>query len=383
MTTIPRRRFLRATALLCGGMALSACSPSAPTTSAPAPTAAPPAALPSSSVASASPAASPSAAVPASPVAQVAPTAGGALIPVKAAWVVQVVQQMPFAVGVEAGYFRKYGLDFQLSYVNGSNNAIAAITAHDLDVAIGSGAAVVSAQAGGADALLVLSSYGKSYFKVMAPASIATMDDLKGKTAAVSKVGSGTDYFYLLAVMKYLGWGPDDLTFVSGGDNAGTLAMVQQGQVQCVIVTPPSDITAEDLGLHSVFDTSTIDLPDVQSAVILGRDYLNRNRDAVTAIVQGCVEAVHRWKTDEQFTEAVIQKYMQPSDPRFVTQGWQDFAQVFVHEPLISREGMLAVIDQVTAQTPEAKNVDVDKTFDNSLVQGLIDNGFIRQVYAS
>lgn len=44
---------------------------------------------------------------------------------------------------------------------------------------------------------------------------------------------------------------------------------------------------------------------------------------------------------------------------------------------------MLSIIDEVAAQTPSARNVDVDRTFDNSVVQELIDSGFIKQVYGA
>lgn len=92
---------------------------------------------------------------------------------------------------------------------------------------------------------------------------------------------------------------------------------------------------------------------------------------------------VHRWKTDEAFTEAVIQKYLHPTDPRFNQDGWQEYRDLFLQEPLASRDGMQAVIDQVAAQTTEAATLRVDDTFDNSIVQELVDSGFIRQMYGA
>lgn len=305
------------------------------------------------------------------------------MLPVRAAWVTTVVQQLVFQVAMEAEYFQKYGIDFNLSYVNGSNTGIAGIASNGLDLIIGSGAAVVSAQAGGEDVLVALSSQPKALFIVVATADVPTMDDLKGKTVAVSKVGSSTDYLYFIAALDYLGWKPTDVQFVSAGDQAGSLALLQQGAVQAIFAGPPNDIQAEDIGAHDVFNTGTINLPDVESAVIVGRDFFTSHRGATVGVVQACIEAIHRWKTDPSYTQAVIQKYLPSNDPRFAPEGWQAFADVFVEQPLVDRNAMLTVIDQVALSNPAAKNVAVDRTFDNSVVQGLIDDGFIAQVYGA
>src|SRR5258708_4580520 len=108
-----RRAFLRSTALF-GGMALTAaCAP---------------AVLPQAT------------AVP-----TVKPVA------VKAAWVAKTANQMVWPLAKDAGYFDKYGLSFDLNYVNGSANGIAALGARDLDMASVAGSAIVGAQAAGPD----------------------------------------------------------------------------------------------------------------------------------------------------------------------------------------------------------------------------------------
>lgn len=310
-------------------------------------------------------------------------TASGAAPHVNAAWVTLVVEQMIFAMGVEAGYFQKYGVDFTLSYINQSTNGIAGIASHSLDMIIGSGAAAVSAQSGGEDVLVGWTFIGKPPFRLMATAGIDTVDEVKGKTAVVGRVGSSTDYFYWLALTQYLGWSQDDVQYVSGGDQLGQIALLQTGQVQALLAEAPVDLLDEDAGAHQLFDMTTTDIPYAGAATILSRAFLASNRAAVLGVAKGCVEAVHRWKTDADFTKAVIEKYLQPQDPRYSQDGWEAFKDVFAEEPFVSRDAMQAVIGQVAAQTPAAASVDVDKTFDNSIVQELVDSGFIEQLYGA
>ena len=63
--------------------------------------------------------------------------------------------QMVWPLAKDAGYFDKYGVSFDLSYLNGSANAIAALFAKDLDVASVAGSAIVGAQAAGQDIVMV------------------------------------------------------------------------------------------------------------------------------------------------------------------------------------------------------------------------------------
>src|SRR5258708_33347953 len=99
MTRLSRRELLRTSAALGGFALLQSCAPAA----APSPS-------PTTGTASTAP-------VPATPKATSA----------KAAWVALTSNQMIWPVALEAGYFKKYRLDLDLSYINGSNKAMAAM----------------------------------------------------------------------------------------------------------------------------------------------------------------------------------------------------------------------------------------------------------------
>jgi hypothetical protein len=43
---------------------------------------------------------------------------------------------------------------------------------------------------------------------------------------------------------------------------------------------------------------------------------------------------------------------------------------------------MLKVIDEVAAQNPRARDLEVDRLMDRSVVKELEDSGFVREVYA-
>jgi len=383
-----RRALLRSTLLGGGAALLAACAPAA---TAPVSTSLPPTTSPPTTVAAAAtppPAATAKPAAPTSPPAAptVAPTAvavakpTSAPINVRAAWVAKTANQMLWPLAKDAGYFDKYGVSFELNYLNGSTTAIAALVAKDLEVASVAGSAIVGGQAAGQDIIMVAGFLNQAVFRVMVNSDLKSIDDVKGKTVAVTRVGNA-DYFAWQTVMEHQGWTSDDVKFVNANDVAGQVGLLQQGQVQAIAVSPPNDVLAEQAGAHLVLDTATLNEPEQNVGFGTTRVYLQEHRDAVTAIVKASVEAMARWNKDAAFTKGVIQKYLQSEDQRFTDVGYEAYGPIWPQAPYPSRDGMLKVIQEVTAQNPKAKDLNVDQLIDNSVVKELEDSGFIKLVY--
>jgi ABC-type nitrate/sulfonate/bicarbonate transport system substrate-binding protein len=301
---------------------------------------------------------------------------------VRAAWVAKTANQMVWPVAKDAGYFDKYGVNFDLNFLNGSTTAIAALVARDLEVASVAGSAIVGAQAAGQDLVMVAGFLNQAVFRVMANADVQSIDELKGATIAVTRVGQA-DYFAWQTIIDKQGWSDTDLKFVNANDVQGQVGLLQQGQVMAIAVSPPNDVLATEAGAHMVLDTATLNEPEQNVGFGTTRDYLAANRPAVTAIVKASIEAMARWKKDAAFTRGVIQKYLQSDDEQFTDVGYSAYGPLWPQAPYPSRDGMQKVIEEVSAQNPKAKDLDVDKLIDNSVVKELEDSGFIKQIYAA
>ena len=301
---------------------------------------------------------------------------------VKGAWVAKTANQMVWPLAKDAGYFDKYGVNFDLSFLNGSTTAVAALFAKDLEVASVAGSAIVGAQAAGQDLVMVAGFLNQAVFRVMASADVQKLDDLKGQTVAVTRVGQA-DYFAWQTIIARQGWSDTDVKFVNANDVAGQVGLLQQGQVAAIAVSPPNDVLATEAGAHLLLDTATLNEPEQNVGFGVTRDYLAGNRPAVVAIVKASVEAMARWKKDAAFTKGVIQKYLQSDDPQFTEVGYSAYGPLWPQAPYPSRDGMQKVIEEVSAQNAKAKDLDVDKLIDNSVVKELEDSGFIKQIYGS
>jgi NitT/TauT family transport system substrate-binding protein len=317
-----------------------------------------------------------------SPTTQTPASAAEPSMHVRAAWVAKTANQMLWPLAEDAGYFDKYDVSFDLSYLNGSTTAIAALVAKDLEVASVAGSAIVGAQASGQDLVMVAGFLNQAVFRILGMNDIASLDDLKGKTVAVTRVGQA-DYYAWQTVIERQAWGPDDLKFVNANDVVGQVGLLQQGQVAAIAVSPPNDVLATEVGAHLILDTASLNVPEQNVGFGVMRAYLDENRAAVSAIVKASIEAIARWRNDPTFTRSVIQKYLESSDPQFTDVGYDAYAPLWPQAPYPSRDGMLKVIDEVAAQNDKARSLDVDQLIDNSVVKELEDSGFINQIYSS
>ena len=369
--------FLMASAALVEACSAPASAPSTapPPTTAPQPTSAPTAA------------AVPKPTAPAAPKPTAAPTLAAttpptsAPIAVKGAWVAKTANQMVWPLAKDGGYFDKYGTNFDLSYLNGSTTAIAALLARDVDVASVAGSAIVGAQAAGQDIIMVAGFLNQAVFRILGMDDVKSIEDLKGKSVAVTRIGQA-DYFAWQTVIARQGWDSNAITFVNANDVQGQVGLLQQGQVSAIAVSPPNDVLATEIGAHLVLDTATLNEPEQNVGFGVPRAYLESNRPAVVGIVKASIEAMARWKKDAAFTKGVIQKYLESSDPQFTDVGYSAYAPLWPQAPYPSTDGMQKVIEEVAAQNAKAKDLKVDSLIDTSVVKDLEDSGFIKQIYA-
>src|SRR5262249_59374604 len=226
----------------------------------------------------------------------------------------------------------------------------------------------VSGEGGGAGLVMVAGFLNQPIFRVLAMPSINRLEDLRGKSVAVTRVGNA-DYFAWQTIVERQGWKPDELTFVSAQTVAGQVTMLASGDVQAIAVSPPNNVLAEQVGAHEILDTVTLNEPEQNNGFAASRKYLAENRAAALAVTKASVEAMARWKRDAPFVKEVIRKYLRLGNQRFVDVGYEAYAPVWPEAPYPSREGFAKVIEQVSTQNPRARGLMPDMMMDTSLVR--------------
>ncbi len=302
-------------------------------------------------------------------------------IRVTMAWVAVTGSQAVAWVTREGGYFTRNGLDVDLEYISGSPTAAAALVGGSLQFVQMAGPAVVSADSRGGHLVMVMGFVNQPAFVLMTTPDIQKPDQLKGKTVAVTKVGSSDD-FMLREALAHWGLRPDaDVKITGVGSVSAQVAAMDKRLVQGVVVDPPNDVLAERAGGRVLVRISDLGIAYQAAGLVTTREYIQTHPEIVARVVRAMTEAIHRIKTDRAFAEDVMAKYLKSDDPVVVDASYNSYVNIFPRVPAPTRAGLAEIVKEGLATGLIHDNVDVSTMLDTSFVDRLQQSGFIETLY--
>src|SRR5438034_10511007 len=221
--------------------------------------------------------------------------------------------ELPLWATKEGGFFEKNGLDVNLSNI-ASAQGVPAVIAGQVTFAQVGGSEVLSANAGGADLVVVAQLAGVYPFVLEVAADIKTVNELKGKKVGVSSPGSSSDIATRVALRK-MGLDPDkDVSIVPVGSAANRTAALLSGAIQGGVSQPPDSLALEAKGFHVLYDLASQKLPSANTSVAVRRSYISSSKDVVQRYVDSIVQGTKKLKSDKAFGVSVLKKYFQSTD---------------------------------------------------------------------
>jgi NitT/TauT family transport system substrate-binding protein len=307
--------------------------------------------------------------------------AWSALPKVTMLWVAVSGSQAVAWVTKEGGYFARNGVDVDLLYLAGSPTAAAALVSGRVEFVQMAGPAVVAADAQGAHLVMVMGFVNQPVFVVMTTPDIQTPEQLKGKTAAVSKVGSSDD-FMLREALSHWGLKPDtDVKITGVGSVTAQIAAIEKRLVQAVVVDPPNDVLAQQAGTRLLARVSDLGIAYQAAGLVTTREYIRSHADVVARVVRAMTEGVHRIKTNRAFAEEVMAKYLKNSNPLVVDAAYEAYVNIFPRAPAPTKAGLAAIVKESMSSGLLKTPVDVSTMLDTSFVEKLQASGFVEQLY--
>src|SRR5262249_20763510 len=152
--------------------------------------------------------------------------------------------------------FKKYELDVDLVYIQGSPILTTAMVSGQVPLSFLGGAAIVASAVGGADTVYLACGINTLYWRLFSTPDVKTLEYLKGKKIGLTTMGSQEDAVMRL-LLKERDVIPDrDVSFLAVGAAPTRLAALTKGVVQASVFIPPQDIAAEKLSLYALIDMS-------------------------------------------------------------------------------------------------------------------------------
>jgi NitT/TauT family transport system substrate-binding protein len=281
----------------------------------------------------------------------------------------------------KAGLFKKYGLDVDLVYIQGSPILTAAMVSGQVPLSFLGGAAIVASAVGGADTVYLACGINTLYWRLFSTPDVKTLDDLKGKKIGLTTIGSQED-----AVMRFLlkerGINPDrDVSFLAVGAAPTRLAALSKGVVHASVFIPPQDIAAEKLGLHPLIDLSQLGLYNPGSCFASTKSYIKTHRDTVTRVMKAFIEGLKFYRENKEFVLKVTADFAQNRDTEVLNATYNTVTRFQDRIPYVNMKGIEFMLKVIELRDPRAKNFDPANAVDSSFIQELEKTGFVDSVW--
>jgi ABC-type nitrate/sulfonate/bicarbonate transport system substrate-binding protein/LysM repeat protein len=284
----------------------------------------------------------------------------------------------------EAGIFRKYGLDAQLIFIESGSRTVQTLVSGDVVAAQVAGTSVLQSNIQGSGVVLIAGFLNTMDYKFIVARDITRPDQLKGKTVAVSRIGSSSDFATRYALEKY-GLTPDkDVAILQIGSQPARFSALETGKIHGVMIAVPLTAKATKMGLNMLADLQMLGLEYQHTGLAVTQNLIRTQPELVRNVLKSFVEAVHFMKTHRKEALAIMAKYLKTDDPDALQEAYETIGQALIPEkPYPTLKGIQIMLREMGAKEAAARTARPEQFVDMSFMKELESNGFIERLYKS
>jgi NitT/TauT family transport system substrate-binding protein len=276
---------------------------------------------------------------------------------------------------------QKMGVQPEIIAINNSPTVLQALLANEIDAASISVTTLVSSRLAGADTVMIVGVVPTFVDHIVSVSTITAVEQLKGKTGGVNRLGTTSDLGLRLALTK-LGITPDkDVKIIPTGGTAERFAALSKGITQFTIIPEPFVTQAEKLGLRNLYNISDLKIPFWWNGILSREGIVKAKRPLMLKLARAMVEAIHIVKTEKEYAISLFKKNLGVTDPEGLERAYRDYSNVFPEVPLPTPDGVKTMLDYLARTNPKAAAADPNAFIDPSLIKELDSSGFIKQLY--
>jgi NitT/TauT family transport system substrate-binding protein len=283
---------------------------------------------------------------------------------------------LPLWMALDHGYFRKHGVDVELTFIRGGGRVIAALLAGEVRFATVAVTQVVGPVAQGADPVVILSFVNKMPYLFMAAGPIRSPGDLKGKRIGVATFG-GAAYVASHMVLRQFGLDPtrDQITLIQIGTEPERLAALLAGSIDAAMLAPDVAGRLPMPPFRRLLDLRTADVPWQHSSLIATRSFIKANPRAVEGVVRAVLDGFV-FTLDPGNQEAVkrsIGKHLRLDKADDLEEAYRDARETLTANPVPSLAGGAMVLKLMAELelAKEAARLTPSDIMDPSIVEKL------------
>ncbi len=272
----------------------------------------------------------------------------------------------------ESGAFEKYGLEADLIFIATGPVVVQALLGGDLHAGIAATSALINAVLQGAPLVAVAVTANRPYHRLWVQPEINRMEDLRGKTLGITRIGSYPHQLTVILLRKYGLEGAVNLR--QYGDTRG-MAVAFQQQAIAGAVTSYLNVGPQT-PIKILVNLVDLGIPYTNNVIAVARDFHRRSPRTIEGTVRAYTEGVAALKRDKNKALKVIAKYSYSKDSRFMENEYADSSTYLDRVPRVDKAAVSTILEVMGK-----KDVPLETFADNSIVDRLVNEGFIDNLY--
>ncbi|HME60438.1 MAG TPA: ABC transporter substrate-binding protein [Candidatus Binatia bacterium] len=288
----------------------------------------------------------------------------------------------PYWIAKEAGFYKKYGLDVELIFINGSTRGIQSLVAGDLDFTGAVGTSAINGKLAGGDVVIIDSLVNTLPYYIIGKPSIKSPEDLKGRTLATHIPGTSADFAVRLALRKF-GIEYKDIKAIMVGGSPARVAAVINGQTDFTMVTEPGKIQGESAGMKLIIDMAKLKIPFQFSCTVSSARTIRDRPEMVDKMVKAMASAVHFFKTNKKESIQIMAKYTRGAKPHVLEGSWVAYSELLEEDLYPTLDGLGDTLAVQATWDAKAAKVKAEDFVDLRFVENLKKSGFLTKLYGA
>ena len=270
-------------------------------------------------------------------------------------------------VAINGGIYRKHGFDVENIQVGSSATVVQSLIAGEVSFAHVGAVPVVAAVASGIDLKIVAVFMNRFNYVMVTLPDLQKPQDLKGKTLAISRLGSG-DEFATREALRRWSLDPDkDVRLLQVGLTMARLAALQGRHVQASLLSPPQIVEVQRMGLNVMADLTDLDVEYAHYTLVTKGSLITENRPLVDRFVRAYVDGIKFYRSHPEAAIPYLRKFSKQSDAelRIV---YENLRKRIREDPVPTPGGVQTIIRSL--RSDKEKELDPRRVIDTSFVTG-------------
>ena len=254
------------------------------------------------------------------------------------------ISHLPVWVAKDAGFFAKKALNVEPVQIRGGALITMGLMSGQLQFSGAGAESVVAARIEGGDVVLLACPSDLEPVYLITRPEIKSAAELKGKSTAVTRLGSST-HFYLRAALRYVGLDSEkDVTILQLGAGPEMATALEGGRIAVAALNIRYALPFLRRNWPVLVDLTKTDLVYPSSCVTGSRTFVKSEPKVVEDFLSAYVAGIQLIKKDPGFAERSLVKWTRERDAYVVSKSVESHVRIFKAAPYVPDKGIENVL---------------------------------------